>query len=49
MMVTGGPAAPALFRGRRRGVRTDLWHYADKLSAGRMGAAEFAKRSGVRP
>src|ERR1700752_2855383 len=29
IMVTGGPAEPAWFRGRELGAGTDLWHYAD--------------------
>jgi dihydroxy-acid dehydratase len=41
IMVTGGPAAPAVFRGRRLGAGTDLWHYADELRAGRMTREEF--------
>jgi dihydroxy-acid dehydratase len=41
IMLTGGPAQPAVFRGRRLGAGTDLWHYADELRAGRMSAEEF--------
>ena len=41
IMITGGPAEPALFRGRELGAGTDLWHYADDVRAGRMTQAEF--------
>ncbi len=41
IMVTGGPAQPAVFRGRELGGGTDLWHYVDELRAGRMTDAEF--------
>ncbi len=41
IMVTGGPAEPAVFRGRQLGAGTDLWHYADELRAGRMTREEF--------
>src|SRR5258707_15849705 len=41
IMVTGGPAQPAVFRGRELGAGTDLWHYVDELRAGRMTDAEF--------
>src|SRR3989441_1215801 len=41
IMVTGGPAEPAWFRGRQLGSGTDLWHYADELRAGRMTQEEF--------
>jgi dihydroxy-acid dehydratase len=41
IMVTGGPAEPAYFRGRELGAGTDLWHYADELRAGRMSQVEF--------
>lgn len=43
IMVTGGPAQPAYFRGRQLGAGTDLWHYADELRAGRMSEEEFAE------
>jgi dihydroxy-acid dehydratase len=39
--LTGGPAEPAMFRGRELGAGTDLWHYADELRAGRMSEADF--------
>jgi dihydroxy-acid dehydratase len=41
IMVTGGPAMPAVFRGRQLGVGTDLWHYTDDLRAGRMSVEEY--------
>ena len=41
IMLTGGPAEPAVFRGRQLGAGTDLWHYVDELRAGRMTRAEF--------
>ncbi|MGB9186101.1 MAG: IlvD/Edd family dehydratase [Solirubrobacteraceae bacterium] len=41
IMITGGPSQPAIFRGRKLGVGTDLWHYADERRAGRMTQAEF--------
>jgi dihydroxy-acid dehydratase len=41
IMLTGGPAQPAVFRGRELGAGTDLWHYVDELRAGRMTDAEF--------
>jgi len=41
IMVTGGPAEPAWFRGRPLGAGTDLWHYADEFRANRMTQAEF--------
>ena len=36
IMLTGGPAEPALFRGRELSVGTDLWRYTDELRAGRI-------------
>jgi dihydroxy-acid dehydratase len=41
IMVTGGPAEPAWFRGQPLGAGTDLWHYVDELRAGRMSREEF--------
>jgi dihydroxy-acid dehydratase len=41
IMITGGPAEPAWFRGEQLGAGTDLWHYADELRAGRMTVEEF--------
>src|SRR3954452_15348871 len=43
IMVTGGPAEAAWFRGRPLGAGTDLWHYADELRAGRMSQEAFAE------
>jgi dihydroxy-acid dehydratase len=43
IMVTGGPAEAAWFRGRPLAGGTDLWHYADELRAGRMTEEEFAE------
>jgi dihydroxy-acid dehydratase len=42
-MLTGGPARPAMFRGRELGAGTDLWQFANELRAGRMTQAEFAE------
>jgi dihydroxy-acid dehydratase len=36
IMVTGGPATPAVFDGRQIGVGTDLWHYMDQVREGTM-------------
>lgn len=41
--LTGGPANPAVFRGRELGVGTDLWAYVDELRAGRMSQSDFAE------
>lgn len=41
IMLTGGPATPAVFRGKEIGVGTDLWEYTDDLRAGRMNRAEY--------
>jgi dihydroxy-acid dehydratase len=41
IMVTGGPASPAVFRGKQMGVGTDLWEYIDDLRAGRMSMADY--------
>jgi dihydroxy-acid dehydratase len=43
IMLTGGPAKPAFFRGRELGVGTDLWEYTDDLRAGRMSQDEYAE------
>jgi dihydroxy-acid dehydratase len=43
IMLTGGPAQPARFRGRDLAVGSDLWHFTEELRAGRMSAAEFAE------
>jgi dihydroxy-acid dehydratase len=47
IMVTGGPAEAAWFRGRPLAGGTDLWHYADELRAGRMSQEEFAELEAV--
>ncbi|MFC0450339.1 dihydroxy-acid dehydratase [Rhodococcus jostii] len=39
--LTGGPANPAIFRGRELGVGTDLWGYVNELRAGRMSQSDF--------
>ncbi|CAN5428672.1 IlvD/Edd family dehydratase [soil metagenome] len=39
--LTGGPASPAVFRGKQLGVGTDLWEYIDDVRAGRMSMAEY--------
>jgi dihydroxy-acid dehydratase len=41
IMLTGGPATPAVFRGREIGVGTDLWEYTDDFRAGRMSREEY--------
>lgn len=41
IVVPGGPADPAVFRGRQIGVGTDLWGYVDDVRAGRMSRAEY--------
>ncbi len=41
IMITGGPATPAVFRGKEIGVGTDLWEYTDDLRAGRMTREEY--------
>jgi dihydroxy-acid dehydratase len=41
IMLTGGPATPAVFRGKEIGVGTDLWAYTDDLRAGRMTREEY--------
>jgi dihydroxy-acid dehydratase len=41
IMLTGGPASPAVFRGHEMGVGTDLWGYTDDLRAGRITRAEY--------
>jgi dihydroxy-acid dehydratase len=41
IMLTGGPATPAVFRGKEIGVGTDLWEYTDDLRAGRMTSEEY--------
>ncbi|HQJ34694.1 MAG TPA: dihydroxy-acid dehydratase [Rhodoglobus sp.] len=41
ILLTGGTANPAVFRGRQLGVGTDLWHYIDDVRSGRMSLEEF--------
>jgi dihydroxy-acid dehydratase len=43
IMVTGGPAGPARFRGREVAVGSDLWRFAQDVRSGRMPEAEFAE------
>jgi dihydroxy-acid dehydratase len=43
IMLTGGPAQAAHFRGRELGVGTDLWEYTAERRAGRMSQAEYAE------
>jgi dihydroxy-acid dehydratase len=41
IMVTGGPAQPAVFDGRQLGVGTDLWQYIDRVRAGEMSMEDY--------
>lgn len=41
IMVTGGPATPAVFEGRQLGVGTDLWHYIDRFRDGSMSMEDY--------
>jgi len=41
IMITGGPAQPAVFRGEQISNGTDLWRYTADLRAGRISAAEY--------
>jgi dihydroxy-acid dehydratase len=41
IMLTGGPAQPAYYRGRELGVGTDLWKYTAEFRAGRLSAEEY--------
>ena len=41
IVVCGGPASPAVFRGKQLGVGTDLWNYVDAFRAGDMADGEF--------
>ncbi|AKS33752.1 dihydroxy-acid dehydratase [Mycolicibacterium goodii] len=43
IVLTGGPAAPAVFDGRQLGVGTDLWEYIDDVRAGRMSTADYER------
>jgi dihydroxy-acid dehydratase len=42
IMITGGPAEPAVFRGRRLSSGSDLWAFTDDVRSGRMSAEEYA-------
>jgi dihydroxy-acid dehydratase len=41
IMITGGPAQPAVFRGEHISNGTDLWRYTADLRAGRIAQAEY--------
>jgi dihydroxy-acid dehydratase len=41
IMITGGPAQPAVFRGEHISNGTDLWRYTADLRAGRISKAEY--------
>jgi dihydroxy-acid dehydratase len=41
VMLTGGPAQPAFYRGRELGVGTDLWNYTAEYRAGRLTKDEY--------
>lgn len=41
IVLTGGPASPAVFNGKQLGVGTDLWKYIDEVRAGRMPMSEY--------
>lgn len=43
IVLTGGPAAPAVFGGKQLGVGTDLWEYIDDVRAGRMSMADYER------
>lgn len=43
IVLTGGPAAPAVFNGKQLGVGTDLWEYIDDVRAGRMSMADYER------
>ena len=43
IMISGGPAEPALFRGKELGVGTDLWRFIDGFRAGRMFESDLAE------
>jgi dihydroxyacid dehydratase/phosphogluconate dehydratase len=45
IMMTGGPANPAVFRGRRLGVGTDLWHYVILVAYSRYAARLGSRRA----
>lgn len=41
IMMTGGTATPAVFRGKQLGVGTDLWKYIDQVRSGEMSMDEY--------
>jgi dihydroxy-acid dehydratase len=41
IMITGGPAQPAVFRGEQISNGTDLWRYTADLRAGRITQADY--------
>jgi dihydroxy-acid dehydratase len=41
IMLTGGPAQPAFYKGRELGVGTDLWEYTAEYRAGRLPKDEY--------
>jgi dihydroxy-acid dehydratase len=43
IVLTGGPASPAIFDGKQLGVGTDLWEYIDDVRAGRMSMADYER------
>ena len=43
IVLTGGPASPAVFDGKQLGVGTDLWEYVDDVRAGRMSMADYER------
>ena len=45
IMITGGPAQPAVFRGQQISNGTDLWRYTDDVRAGRMSVCRVRRSS----
>lgn len=43
IVLTGGPASPAVFNGKQLGVGTDLWEYIDDVRAGRMSMDDYER------
>jgi dihydroxy-acid dehydratase len=43
IVLTGGPASPAVFDGKQLGVGTDLWEYIDDVRAGRMSMSDYER------
>ncbi|WP_374229790.1 IlvD/Edd family dehydratase [Rhodococcus sp. F64268] len=41
IVLTGGPASPAVFEGKQMGVGTDLWQAIDKVRSGEMSMADY--------